>query len=162
MSNSKKDKERERLSGRVFVQGDSIVWVSEKGEELTRISAKNIKIIGEITTNDGPVADDWYYIFVLDSNDIRQISAYAINIEVALTDFGKIFKTDIGGQLASSAYWKSIVLWPTMFRGQELFKIVNIQPINLWQRIKTKVGFGREQIELTDELQTYLSSRVSR
>lgn len=136
------DKKQENISGRTYVKHEKIMWHS--GDELvSEIPIKDIRIIGEYTTNDGPLVDDWFFVFVLNSDDIRQVSAYATGIEEMLRQVGQLIRVELTGQLANSAKWKTNVLWPTSFRGQELFELTD------------------KKVDLTDTLKKYLGCRAS-
>jgi hypothetical protein len=121
-----------------------------------QIPIKDIKIVGEFTTTAGPFQDDWFYVFILDKEDIREISAYAIGTEEVLKQVGQQINADIFGQLAASADWKTNILWPTILRGQELFKTTDKQQTNIWGKLKSKIGLADKEVELTDDLKKYL------
>jgi hypothetical protein len=156
-----RDKKQEKISGRTFVKDQAIIWDSDEGL-ISQIPIKEIRIIGEYTTNEGPFKDDWFFVFVLDSDDIRQVSAYATGTEEMLRQVGQIITTELTEQLANSTNWKSNVLWPAIFRGQELFKLTEKQPKGTWERIKSEIGLiDDKEIELTDSLKKYLGRSAS-
>lgn len=148
-------KEQEKISGRTYIKDEEIIWDSDQGI-ISQIPIKSIKIIGEYTTNVGPVQDDWFYVFILDAKDFRQISAYATGTEEMLNEVGQKINSDVHGQLAASTDWKTNILWPTTLRGQELFKATEKRPTNIWERLKLKIGLTEKEIELTDDLKKYL------
>lgn len=150
------DKKQEKISGRTYIKDGVIIWVTDKSETLEQIPIKEIKIIGEFTTSAGPIQDDWFFVFILSKDDIRQISAYASGTEEILKQVGQHINADISGQLAASADWKTNTLWPTNFRGQELFKVSEKQPTDIWGKIKSKIGLTETEIELTEDLKKHL------
>jgi hypothetical protein len=151
-----KEKEQESISGRTYIKDGVIIWTTDQSDIIEQIPIKDIKIIGEFTTSKGPIQDDWFFVFILSKNDIRQISAYATGTEEMLKQVGQQINADIYGQLASSADWKTNTLWPTGFRGQELFKTTEKQPTNIWEKLKSKIGLTETEIELTEDLTKYL------
>jgi hypothetical protein len=152
-----KEKGQERISGRTYIKDGVIIWATDKSEILVQIPIKDIKIVGEFTTNAGPIQDDWFYIFILDKEDIRQVSAYAIGTEEVLKQVGQQINADIFGQLAASSDWKTNILWPTILRGRELFKTTDKRQTNIWEKLKSKIGLADKKVELTDDLKKYLS-----
>ena len=151
------DSKQEKISGRTYIKDGKIIWESDKGL-LSQIPIRDLKIGGEYTTSAGPIEDDWFFVFVLSVNDIRQISAYATGTEEMLEQLGRQLNAALGGQLANSANWKTNVLWPTHFGGQELFSLTEKQPSGTWEKIKLKIGLtDNKEIELTDSLKNFLS-----
>lgn len=151
------DNKQEKISGRTYIKDEKIIWESDEGL-LSQIPIRDIKIIGEYTTSAGPFVDDWFFVFILGVSDIRQISAYATGTEEMLEQLGRQINTELGGQLADSANWKTNVLWPTSLRGQELLSLTEKQPTGTWEKIKFKVGLtDNKEIELTDNLKKFLS-----
>jgi hypothetical protein len=150
------DNKQEDISGRTYIKDDKIIW--ESGEELlTQIPIADIKLIGEYTTNTGPIHDDWFFVFLLGKEDIRQISAYAIGTKEVLKQFGQKINADICGQLAAKTDWKTNALWPAGFRGQEIFKMTKKQPTSAWGKLKLKIGLTETEIQLTDSIEKYLT-----
>lgn len=151
------DNKQKNISGRTYIKDDKIIWESDAGL-LIQIPISDIKIIGEYTTNSGPFEDDWFFVFILGIYDFRQISAYATGIEEMLEHLGQQVDTKLEGQLADSADWKTNVLWPTNFRGQELLNLTEKQPTSTWEKLKFKIGLtNNKEIELTDNLKKFLS-----
>jgi hypothetical protein len=151
------DKKQENISGRTYIKDEKIIWDSDEGF-LSQIPIKDIKIIGEYTTSDGPFKDDWFFVFILDSDDIRKVSAYATGTEVMLRQVGQRINAELSGQLANSANWKTNVLWPTSLCGQEIFKLTQKEPTGTWDKIKSKIGLiSKKEPELNDNLKKYLS-----
>jgi hypothetical protein len=153
----KTDKKQEENSGRTYIKDETIIWDSDGGL-VSQISIKNIKVIGEYTTSAGPMFDDWYFVFITDPSSITQISAYASGIQEMLGQLGQRLNSDLSGQLANSADWKTNVLWPTNLRGLGLFTLTEREPNGTWEKIKSKIGVSdNKEVKLTDNLKKYLS-----
>jgi hypothetical protein len=151
------DKKQEKISGRTYIKDETIIWDSNEGL-LSQIPIKDIKVIGEYTTSAGPSIDDWFFVFVLNSDSIKEVSAYATGTQEMLRQVGQRLNTELSGQLANSANWKSNVLWPTSLFGQELFRLTEKESTGTWEKIKSKFGLtNKQEIELTDKLKKYLS-----
>jgi hypothetical protein len=156
MSSTTINKEQENISGRTFIKDGKIIWETDKWGTLGQIPIKDIKAIGEYTTSAGPLQDDWFFVFILNDKDIRQVSAYATGLEEMLKQVEQIFNADLVGRLASSTDWSTRILWPTKLRGQEIFKIIERTPTSFWEKAKLKLGLLKQEMELTDNLKDYL------
>jgi hypothetical protein len=151
------DRKQEKISGRTYIKDETIIWDSDEGL-VSQIPIKDIKVIGEYTTSAGPMYDDWYFVFIANSDNIIQVSGYATGIQAMLGQLGQRLNSELSGQLANSANWKTNVLWPTSLRGQELFSLTNRKPSGIWEKIKFKIGLAdNKNVELTDNLKKYLS-----
>ena len=148
-------KKKEKISSRTYIQGEKIYWISGK-RILTRIPINDIKIIGEYTTDGGPYKNDWFLVFITSLKDIREISVYALGAEEMLKELGQQINSRLSVQLANSSDWKSIILWPNIFYGKELFSLTPKQPANFREKLKSMIGFSKIEIGLTDELIKYL------
>ena len=145
-------KKQEKILGRTYIKDETIIWGSDEGL-VSQISIKDIKVIGEYTSSAGPTFDDWYFVFITGPHNIKQISAYATGIQEMLGKLGQRFNSDLSGQLANSADWKTNVLWPRSLRGQGLFLLTERKPNGTWEKIKSKVGLSdNKEVELTDTL----------
>lgn len=136
----------------VSINNDMILWENE-GKSITNFPINNIKVIGEYTTSEGPFIDDWFFVFILSADEIKEISAFAEGIHEVLIYLGKIKDAEIYGQLASSTQWKTRVIWPRIIEGQELYERNEFSPQNMWEKIKNKLGPKKfYEIRLTNEL----------
>lgn len=62
----------------IVLENDLIIYkpATEEGWEL---SLKELRIFGELSTNSGPIAGDWYMIFVTNQYDRKVATAYVSN-----------------------------------------------------------------------------------
>lgn len=91
------------------------------GSEFQVLKISDIKIIGEITTSDGPYSDDWFLVFIINKETWYQISMYAENMQDSLQELSRILNAEIVGTLFYSTDWKTNVIYPKEFQGKELF-----------------------------------------
>ncbi len=154
------DNTQEEISGRTFIRDGHIVWETYKGEQLQTIPIKQIKLVGEYTTSEGPFVDDWFYVFVSGKGEIRRVSVYAIGAEEMLEELGKQLGAKVYGQLATSAVWNTNVLWPPHLMGQKLFETINPQPASFWENVKFKFGLRKSKIDLAGSVREYLKTGI--
>jgi hypothetical protein len=148
--------ETERQSGKVLIQNDNIIWYDREDKVIGTIPLNKVKAIGEYTTSEGPLVDDWFYLFFISQNDIRQVSAYATNLNSVLESLSAKYKCDIIGHLSHSTTFESNVIWPTQLRGQKVYEALATDgPKTVWERIKFTFGQNVEMV-LTNELRKHL------
>jgi hypothetical protein len=143
---------KEEESGRVYLsETNEIVWTRDNNV-LTKVKIEEIKVIGECTTANGPFIDDWFYLYILGTNDIRQISAYAQGTEEVLTKLGEKLNIDLKPRLVASTKWETNILWPTDLVGQKVFKEISTEPSELIEKVKTKLGLADKEWDLTENI----------
>lgn len=148
---------REQQSGRVLIKDNELIWQDIAGKEIGKIPLDKVKVIAEYTTSDGPYVDDWFYLFILSQTDLRQISAYATNINAVLESLSSKYNCDIVGHLAHSATFDSNVLWPKGLSGTKVYEVLAKQkPTTIWERLMATFGLAKG-VGLSTELKKYLS-----
>jgi hypothetical protein len=139
-----------------LIQNDSIIWRDSEGKLLGEIPLDRVKAIGEYTTSEGPLVDDWFYLFFVSQNDIRQVSAYATNLNLVLESLSTKYKCDIIGKLAYSTTFESNIIWPSTLRGRRVYEALTTnKPRTVWERIKLTFRQNGEMV-LTNELRNHL------
>jgi hypothetical protein len=119
---------------------------------LTKVKIEEIKVIGECTTANGPFIDDWFYLYILGTNDIRQISAYAHGTEEVLNKLGERLNIELKPRLVASTKWETNILWPTDLIGQKVFKEISTKPSEFIEKVKTKLGLADKEWDLTENV----------
>jgi hypothetical protein len=126
------------------------------GQIKFKIPINSIKVIGEFTTADGPILDDWF-VTILTADEWFEIPMYAAGIDKFFSDLGQELKCDLSYQLANSATWKTRIIYPSSCKDKELYKIVALEPKTLFDKIKKALGFEstvRQFSETTNEIMT--------
>jgi hypothetical protein len=143
---------KEEESGKVYLnESNEIVWTRDNNV-LTKINIEEIKVIGEYTTANGPFIDDWFYLYILGTNDIRQISAYAQGTKEVLTKLGEKLNIDLKPRLVASTKWETNILWPTDLVGQKVFKEISTEPSEFIEKVKAKLGLADKKWDLTENV----------
>ena len=94
---------------RVYLESKYII-LAHGDEELIRISVGDIKLIGEYTTGNGPLIDDWFVVFMTSSTDWKQISEYTPGMQQLLQELGQLLNAEIACSLAWSTSWKTSII----------------------------------------------------
>ena len=114
-------------------------------EELIRIPVDNIKLIGEYTTGNGPLIDDWFIVFMTSPTDWKQISEYTPGMQEMLQELGQLLGAQIVCSLFSSTSWKTSLIWPPSIAEMEMWDVHTKPPETLWQKLRATLGMGNDQ-----------------
>lgn len=128
-------------SGKVYIKDGKIIW-EYKSEVISEIAINEIKLIGEYTTAEGPVVDDWFIVFMTAKDEWNQISEYAIGVEELLQQLSNIFNTSIVGTLFASTTWNTNIIWPPEVKGEKMWHVSQRQKTTLSDKLKAFFGFG--------------------
>jgi hypothetical protein len=123
------------------------------------VEIKDIILIAEYTTNEGPYVDDYYIIFVTIENGKAYFAScmlYADGTTVALAELKERFGMLSEFGLLRSTEWVSRVMWPVHLAGSDYFQFTEVKPIGLWERI-SKMLFGPQlEYKPTDAIWAYI------
>lgn len=81
-----------------------------------------VRVIGEYTTQDGPLVDDWFVVFVLGEQEWVEVPCYAGGVPDSLRNLGSILGTSLELGLQTSTDFASQVLWPPSLAMYPLFE----------------------------------------
>ena len=126
---------------RVYLENRHVVFIHQD-EELIRIPVDDIKLIGEYTTGNGPLIDDWFIVFMTSSTDWKQISEYTPGMQEMLQELGELLDAEIVCSLFSSTSWKTSIIWPASVAEKEMWDVQTEQATTLWQKLKNAAGMG--------------------
>jgi hypothetical protein len=121
MTEEKNAVEREKNSGKTFIKENIIYWIHRE-KVIISIDITTIKIIGEYTIEADPMEDDWYIVFVLNENEIKQIPANAVGVEDMLTQLSERLGTPLSIGLFYSTRLNSRIIWPKKIEDLQLYE----------------------------------------
>ncbi len=139
---------QEQAATKVFL-ADKCVVLTQGSKEVVRIPIDSIKLIGEYTTANGPVADDWFIVFMTSEKNWTQISHYTPGMLEMLQELGAHLEAEVIGSLAYSTSWKTNIIWPQQVAGQEMWDAISEVPTTLVGRLKKALGLGNQHLVLT-------------
>lgn len=109
-------------SGIIRIENNTIFW-DFKEENIAIVDIESVKLIGEYTIQ--TLDDDWYIVFVFNDCSWKRISMYADNIKYLLDFLSENVHIDLNKtQLANSTQFLSIVSYPDILRGKNLFDLI--------------------------------------
>jgi hypothetical protein len=136
-------------SGRILLEGDVIRYRSAVYRDWD-LSVSDVRIIGEVTNQNGPFADDYFFCFASGPAMWREASFYAEGRDEFLSALGAKLGSPLEVGLCHSTDFASRVLWPPSLVGEPMFRFDDIPAKGLWGKL-----FGSSQ-----NRQTY-SERVA-
>ena len=123
-------------SGRLWLDGDVVCYES-KTYAGWQIQVADIRIIGEVTNQNGPCTDDYFICFVTDaSGSWKEASFYATGRDETLEQLSDRLGRDLELRLSSSTDFASRILWPPHLAGEPLFEFRNKVSHGVWQYLK--------------------------
>jgi hypothetical protein len=123
-------------SGRLVLDRD-VVRYDSRTYESWELAVADIRVIGEMTNQCGPFADDYFVCFVTDASGCwKEASFYAEGLDACLTQLGAQLGSDLQLQLCASTDFTSRVVWPPQLVGDPMFEFREKVPHGLWQKLK--------------------------
>ena len=120
-------------------QKASAVLVFADGDRL-EVAKRDLAFLGEYTTDEGPFADDWFFVI-----GVRGVGLFE-------EPMGRIRNSDLtsfdptaGFELIGSTDYASRVCWPEELRGQEIF---TVEPAGRFWRPQIRITLRQELQEL--------------
>jgi hypothetical protein len=101
---------REATSGILRFDQDCICYQLPNGG--WRLPVSEIKIIGEYTDDQGPLVDDYFLVFLTDSN-LYEASIYAEGVDAFLQELRDRLGASLSLELGNSTSYRSRVIWPS-------------------------------------------------
>jgi hypothetical protein len=124
------------------------------GKLVWHLKISEIRVIGEYTNGDGPLLDDYFYVFALSCGDVFEAAMYAR--PGLMSDLSLALGASLHPGLANSAQLNSRVLWPETLAGQPLFTFV---PFARRRGILNRLADSVMPVarrELTEEVRAFL------
>ena len=97
-------------------------------------------MIGEFTTDNGPLIDDWFLVFVpRTGREWFEVSMYAAGIQSFREQLSSALGLTIIGGLAASADFASRILWPSALADRPLFTFNPVTGSGFIRRLKLSI-----------------------
>lgn len=143
--------EAERQSGRVELRGNKLLWLY-RGEIIAEVELDRVKLIGELTTNEGPYRDDWFIVFHQSEDFNVAVSTYAVGMHGLIDND---FKNDRGWNLETtlswSTNWRNRIMWPDDLKDKEFWEERILPPDDAIEGIRMLFGNRKIQFVLTED-----------
>jgi hypothetical protein len=123
-------------SGVLRFDGSLITYTSQHYRSFS-IPLAEVAVIGEFTTDNGPVIDDWFLVFApRHGSEWFEASMYADGIESFRNQLSATLGSSIIGRLAASTDFASRIIWPVGFADRPLFSFSPVTASGFLRRIK--------------------------
>ena len=148
--------------GLISLEGGSVRFKLPSGGGW-ELELDEIRLIGEYTTQDGPLADDWFIVFVAGRGESAPAAGcecyeapfYAYGFETFLRMLRDRIPKLGHPMLAASADFASRVLYPMELEGRPLFDFTVAGPPGIIGRIRSALA-GAVRRELAPEVVEWL------
>jgi len=128
------------------------------------VEIKDLALIAEYTTSEGPYLDDYFLVFVSVENGRAYNSRctfYADGRDEALQALGTRLGADLRLGLFNSTEWTSRVVWPAHLQGDEYFHFTQVKPVGLLSTM-SKAWFGPQlEYSVADPVRAYIREASS-
>ena len=116
--------------------GSLITYTSQHYGSFS-VPLSEVAVIGEFTTDNGPVIDDWFWVFVPRSGvEWFEASMYAEGIESFREHISTALGSTIIGGLAASTDFASRIIWPSALADRPLFTFSPVTGSTFLRRFK--------------------------
>jgi hypothetical protein len=135
----------------------------DQGEGWT-ISIRDIVLIAEYTTNQGPRFDDYYLEFVTrEQNELyySYVTMFASGIDDALAKLEACLRNKLDLKLASSTDFNSRVVWPAQIAGSPFFRYERVVPDGFWKQLRSRVSGTQIASHIADPIRDYLAAQIT-
>jgi hypothetical protein len=143
--------------------GSDLRCIDESGTVHWTVSVDDIILVAEYTTDEGPLADDYYLIFCTIEAG-RAVFAtstfYANGRDAALRTLADRLGSPMALVLSASTVWASRVLWPPDMAEQEYFTFKTAEPNNILERLGGLVFGPATECFLSDPVQHYIRAQL--
>lgn len=141
-----------KQSGSVRLNADGVIVYHSPVFPAFELDLNRVRIVGELTTDNGPLIDDYFLCLAVDHHSWYEISNSAEGIELLTSQLQQRLEMNFEYKLISSTAFASNVLWPNDLAGQPMFTFQD-KPKPWWKKWLP----ASENIQsLTDPVRQYL------
>ncbi|MFK7788634.1 MAG: hypothetical protein AB8C95_03945 [Phycisphaeraceae bacterium] len=109
-------------SGSITLNADGLIVCRSPVFGDYDLALGQVRLIGEFTTDNGPLIDDYFLCLAIDHDGWYEISNYAQGIENFKEQLQQQLGTEFAPKLVCSTKFASNVLWPSNLAGEPMFK----------------------------------------
>ncbi|MFN0069226.1 MAG: hypothetical protein ACKVYV_16520 [Limisphaerales bacterium] len=121
-------------SGELSCDGDVITYHSSLVDWSVPI--KDVRLIAEYTSSDGPYIDDYFFVFLTaPENGWHEASFYAKGSDETLAILSRSVGAPLKCKLCASTEYRTRIMWPPHLNDQELMEVLPPKNQSLWRRL---------------------------
>ncbi len=126
--------------GELRVDDGALRYIAKDGS--FDVGLVDIALAGEYTTPYGPAACDYFLVFVTTAGVRHEASGYAAGLDAALDALQSYWQVSLHPQLMASTSFRSNIVWPPQYAGEELFQFVERPALGFLGRIRARIGLS--------------------
>jgi hypothetical protein len=141
---------------------DSTMYYKKDGIDIGwSVEIKDIILIAEYTSNEGPYVDDYFLVFVTIEDGkayFARCSFYTDGTDAVLETLKEKFGiTDTFGLLQSTE-WTSRVMWPDHLAGKNYFQFTEVKPVSPRENVRKTLIGPQLEYKLAVSIQEYIEA----
>ena len=151
------------MGSQLQVKDSDLEYSGENGRVFWSLPISSTALIAEYTTNEGPLCDDYFLVFVTIEKDMfyfHTASFYPAGRDQALAALTKLLGSTFELKLTGSTEWDSRVIWPQEIAGNQYFQFKPVRPKTMLQKVKEKMLGPTLEYSIAKPIQEYLQSRL--
>ncbi|MBZ5491232.1 MAG: hypothetical protein LAO76_09905 [Acidobacteriia bacterium] len=150
------------MKSQLQVKDSDLEYSGEDGRVFWSLPIPSIALIAEYTTNEGPLFDDYFLVFITieDMFYFHTASFYAASRDETLAALKKLLGSTFELKLIGSTEWDSHAMWPQEIAGNKYFQFKPVRPETMLQKVKEKLLGPTREYSLAKPIQEYLQSRL--
>jgi hypothetical protein len=120
---------------------------------------KDILLIAEYTTDEGPDVDDYFLIFVTVVKGTLHFSGcsfYTSGRDEVFEELREVHGMPSEFGLRTSTEWASRVIWPIQLAGEQYFQFTEIKPVGLLAKLRRSIQGPQLEYRVRDSILTFL------
>ena len=149
----------ETESGRIWLDDEEVIHYRSERYGSWVCPVSQVQIIGEYTSSHGKVIDDYFFVFLVDSNTWFMASFYAVGRDEFLHELSALLSTRLQSGFDSSTEFKSRVLWPAQIAGEALFDLAETLPEDFKGKGKQWLGVRKLNFDFTTAVLEVLNAQ---
>ncbi len=145
------------------VSHDVLEYRSAEDKLIWAVSVKDIILMAEYTTDEGPIVDDYFLVFVAIQKGMPYFataSFYSNGQDEVIKYLAQQWASEIELGLAFSTEWQSRVVWPSSLAGQEYFECKEVRPKSILAWLRNLVLGPVHEYVPSKSIRAFLDSRT--
>ena len=149
----------ETIPTRIWIEHNAIHYSPTPTGSWT-LPVADLVVFGEYTNQNGPFLDDYYFVFVVDSQHAYGASFYSEGREMFLTDLSTRLGVQLECGLLGSTDFASNVLWPPDLAGQPLYEFAEKSTPTIGAKLLQWFGFRGIDVAYSRQVLAKLARRT--
>jgi len=145
------------------ISDSRLIYRDGEISEIWAVGVKDIVLIAEYTTDEGPQADDYYLVFAsVEAGKawFSTCSFYSDGTDAVFRTLRAQFGMPLEFGLLRSTHWDSRVIWPVHLAGSDYFQFTAVDPVGIWEMIRKALLGPQFEYKPTEAVWSLIHSEV--